>query len=299
MSNFIFDDLTGTPTILSTGRSKRADQTGAVSGQIADKKLDFFAKGNESLTPPSVYQDSDDWNVRVFKNKFPIVEDHEIIVHSPHPTADIEDLPDEQNIRIIRAYLNRASYYNSRDKEVIIFNNKGGKAGASLVHPHSQLIALKGFPGIIEREKEEALKYYNAKNTCFWCDLVKNEIELKKRVVFESAHFVLLVPQACRWSYELLLIPKEHKPNFGFINDTEISDFAFVLKKALSAYNKLLGNPDRNFWIHTLKFEPYHWHVGFIPQIKTMGGLELGAGIWVSDKATPEEAAENLRKVIE
>ena len=107
------------------------------------------------------------------------------------------------------------------------------------------------------------------------------------------------MPQACRWSYELLLIPKEHKPNFGFINDTEISDFAFVLKKALSAYNKLLGNPDRNFWIHTLKFEPYHWHVGFIPQIKTMGGLELGAGIWVSDKATPEEAAENLRKVIE
>ena len=294
MTTFIFDDLTQTPTILAPSRAKRAFQTGDVTSAKPERNVDFFAKGNESLTPPAVYQDADDWSVRVFKNKFPIVEDHEIIVHSPYVDKDIEELPDEQVVKIIRAFLNRVNYYTSRDKEVLIFNNKGGKAGASLTHPHSQIIALKGFPGIIEKEKEQALKYYNTHNSCFWCDSTKAELAYAKRVVYETKHFVLFVPQASRWSYEMVLVPKEHKPNFEYINEMEINDFALVLKAALASYDRVLGNPDRNFWIHTLRYEPYHWHIGFIPQVKVLGGLELGAGIWVSDTATPEAAAAEL-----
>ena len=293
MSKFIFDELTGIPTILATDRVNRPDQTHTTSSIAPSDKVCIFCKGAEHLTPQAVYQDSDDWNVRVFKNKFPLVDDHEIIVHSPCHD-DIEDLPLEQNIKLVRAYLNRVHLYNSQDKEVMIFNNRGGKAGASIVHPHSQIIALKGFPGIIEREKEEALKYYNSKTSCYWCDEVKSELADRSRVVFESPHFVLLVPKASRWSYELHLVPKEHKPNFEFINEMEISDLARILKAALSAYNILFSRPDRNFWLHTMRFEPYHWHVGLIPQIKVLGSLELGAGIWVSDRATPEDAAKTL-----
>lgn len=294
MTTFIFDDLTQTPTILVPSRAKRAFQTGESASVKPEQNVDYFAKGNEHLTPPAVYQDADNWSVRVFKNKFPIVEDHEIIVHSPFADKDIEELPDEQVVKIIRAFLNRVSYYTSTDKEVLIFNNKGGKAGASLTHPHSQIIALKGFPGIIEKEKEEALKYYNAHNCCYWCDSIKAELAYAKRIVYETSHFVLFVPQASRWSYEMVLVPKEHKPNLEYINEVEINDFAAVLKAALASYDKVLNNPDRNFWIHTLRYEPFHWHVGFIPQVKVLGGLELGAGIWVSDKASPESAAAEL-----
>jgi len=312
MANFIFDELTGVPTVSATHRAKRVDQTGAISSlagavtaatsdpsstSMTSAEVDRFAKGNEHLTPPATYQDADDWMVRVFKNKYPIVEDHEIIVHSPDPTKDIPELSHEQNVRIIRAYLNRLSYYTSseQEKEVMIFNNKGRRAGASITHPHSQVIALKGFPGIIEMEKEHALKYFNEHNSCYWCDQIKREVEYKSRVVLETAHFILFVPEACRWSYELVLIPKEHKPNFGYINEMEINDFADVLSKALKAYDNLLGEPDRNFWIHTMRYEPYHWHVGFIPHVKVLGGFELGAGIWVSDKASPEDAAKQLK----
>src|SRR3989344_5284135 len=219
---------------------------------------------------------------------------YEKVVHSPYQDKDIEDLPQVQNVRIMRAFLNRVTYYNSQDKEVMIFNNRGGKAGASILHPHSQIVALKGFPGIIEMEKTEAMKYYNEHNSCYWCDKIKVELALKKRIVHETPHFVLLVPVACRWSYEMLLIPKEHKPNFGYVNDMEINDLTQILKAALWSYNAMFNKPDRNFWIHTMKYEPYHWHVGFIPHIKVFGGLELGAGIWVSDKAAPEDAAEQL-----
>src|SRR3990172_706377 len=298
MPTFLFDELTGMPTILATNRAKRADQTGATGTVISTSQtpvnVDRFAKGNESLTPPTVYQDAEDWNVRVFRNKYPLVEDHEIIVHSPYQDKDIEDLPQVQNVRILRAFLNRVTYYNSQDKEVMIFNNRGGRAGASIVHPHSQIVALKGFPGILEKEKESALKYWNEHNSCFWCDLAKKEVEAGTQIVYESSHFVLMVPDACRWSYEMIMIPKEHKPNFGFMNEMEIGDFAIVLQAALRAYDELFDRPDRNFWIHTMRYEPYHWHVGFLPHIKVLGGLELGAGIWVSDKATPEDAARQL-----
>ena len=318
MRRFIFDELTGIPTILATERAKRTDQTGGVSGKVAkkDKKEDsedtstdtkgkstvksdkkkvcFFCKGSEHLTPPTLYQDQESWNVRVFDNKFPLTENHEIVVHSPNHEDDITEFPHEQNVRIVRAFLNRFNHYTSQDYEVMLFNNRGGKAGASLLHPHSQIVALKGFPGIVENEKHSALRYYDEHNSCYWCDLIKTELTLKTRIIYESQKFVLLVPRASRWSYEMQLVPKTHNPNFEYINEEEINDFAKILKAALYAYDKLFEKPDRNFWIHSQRYDPYHWHMGFIPHIKVFGGLELGAGIWVSDKATPEDAAMRL-----
>jgi UDPglucose--hexose-1-phosphate uridylyltransferase len=308
MSQFIFDELTNTPTILATNRVERPDQTGAASGPGAvstlakEKPKEIrcpFCKGNEDSTPPATYQDADDWNVRVFPNKYPIIGEHEIVVHSPDHEKDIEDLPHEQNVKIIRAFMARMPFYTSQNKEVLIFNNKGGKAGASLTHPHSQIISLKGFPGILEREKNSALRYYNENTTCYWCDMIQRELMDKNRVVFESKHFVLLVPSACRWSYEMIMIPKEHRPNFEYIPEVEINDFAQMLKASLYAYDKLFDRPDRNYWIHTQRYDPYHWHMGLIPQLKVLGGLELGAGIWVSDKSTPEDAAKKLSGAVE
>lgn len=315
MTQFYFDELTGTPTVLAENRIKRPDQTGAVgaskakdsvSSVVSDKSLNkkdtkeapknvcYFCKGNEYLTPTTLYKDDDNWNVRVFDNKFKIVDDHEIVVHSPSHDKDFPDLDNEQVVKYVRALLNRTNYYTSREKEVLIFNNRGGKAGASLFHPHTQLVALAGFPGIIELEKHEALRYYNEKNSCYWCDMLINEARESKRVVVETQHFLVVVPEASRWSYEMMLVPKTHRPNFEYISEIEINDFAKVLKGLLFAYDDLLGVPDRNFWIHSQRFDPYHWHMGFIPHTKPLGGLELGAGIWVSDRAAPEDAAKQL-----
>ena len=305
MSKIIFDKLTKIPTVLATARSKRPDQSGVVVKDKDEKKeagekkeIDFFAKGNESLTPPALYQDQEDWNVRVFSNKFPILESHEIIVHSPDPITDLPDLPHEQVAKYIRAILNRVDHYTKEDRDVFVFNNRGGKAGASLHHPHSQLVALKGFPGLIEQEREEALHYFDEQGNCYWCDLIQDELEARSRVVCDSQHHVILVPAASRWSYEMMLLPKRHLPNIAYINEEEINDLATVLQAALRAYDKLFSFPDRNYWIYTQRYEPFHWHMGFIPHIKVFGGLELGAGIWVNDKATPEDAAYQLGQEI-
>ncbi|MBI4091244.1 DUF4931 domain-containing protein [candidate division WWE3 bacterium] len=298
MGRFIFDPLTSEPTILATERAKRTDQTGVVSQGTVSGNVCFFCKGNEHQTPPTLYQDTEDWGVRVVKNKYPIIDDHEVVIHSPHHDKDLEDLDHDQVVRIIRAFLNRLHFYTSQEKEVFIFNNRGKKAGASLNHPHSQIIALKGFPGILQNERAWSIKYYDEKNTCFWCDEVKEVLADRSRVVLETSHYVVLVPKACRWSYEVRIIPKNHKPNFGYIDESEINGFAGVLQKVIQAYGNAFNYPDRNFWIHTERYDPYHWHVGFLPHLKVFGAVELGAGIWVSDKATPEDAAKLLRENI-
>jgi galactose-1-phosphate uridylyltransferase len=82
------------------------------------------------------------------------------------------------------------------------------------------------------------------------------------------------------------------------IDEPEINDFAVVLKKLLQTYGKAFNYPDRNFWIRTQRYDPFHWHVGFLPHLKVFGALELGAGIWVNDKASPEDAAKLLRENI-
>lgn len=299
MPKIIFDDLTKIPSIIATNRAKRPDKTGVEKTKSKSEhvQVDFFAKGNEHMTPDSVYQDKEDWNVRVFPNKFPLLDggDHEVIVHSPSNTEDLEDFKHEQVATYLRALLNRVNYYHAKeDKDVFIFNNRGGTAGASLTHPHSQLVALKGFPGIIEAKKEEALHYYNEHSTCYWCDMLAEELKYNERIIYETKHFVILSPKAPRWDYEMMLLPKKHTPNFAIIEEPEINDLADVLKCALIAYNQLFDTPDRNFWIYTQRYEPFHWHMGFIAHIKVFGGLELGAGIWVSSKATPEDAAKEL-----
>ncbi len=300
MNNLIFDPLTGEATILATNRSKRVNQTGPVSSIASSSAVpadvDRFAKGNEHLTPPTLYQDDDDWNVRVFQNKYPLLDDHEIVVHSPDINLDIEDLPQEQNVRIIRAYLNRIAHHTSEGKEVIIFNNKGRTAGASINHPHSQIVAAKGFPGHLEMEKNASLQFYNKHEKTYWEFEVEEELRYQKRIIFNSPHFLLHVPYASRWSYEMRLTPKKSRPNMMFIDETEINDFSKMLKGALLAYDTMFNKPDRNFWIHTSMYDPYTWHVGFLPHIKVFGALEMGCGIWVSDKATSEDAASELRE---
>lgn len=298
MTAFIFDPLTLEPTILATKRAKRPDATGAVKPSEKPKaKVDYFAKGNEHLTPPTLYQDQDDWNVRAFANKFPIFTHHELVVHSPSEDLDLEDLPTEQTVKVVRAYLNRVAFHNYHEREVIIFNNRGGKAGASIKHPHSQIVAARGFPGVIEDKKSAALRYFNETGRSYWADEIKKEVSYKERVIHESEHFLLYIPYACKWSYQMRLIPKVHRPNIAFIDEPEIQDFAHMLKGALIAYNDLFERPDRNFWIHTMRYEPFHWHVEFLPHIKVFGALEMGCGIWVSDKATSEAAACELKEV--
>ena len=311
------DELTGEWVIVSGERQRRTGDIplSSVAGlrevgrpEAGKVKGCPFDEGNEAQTPPEVLRigpgvpNGPGWEVRVVPNKFPILQAHEVIIHSPSHECDLADLPLSQVEKIIQAYVFRFRHYDGKGLPYI-FSNHGPDSGASLNHPHSQLIVFERIPEAISEELEKAKEYYRVCSSCPYCDLIKREAG-GGRFVFENSHFLVVVPLAAEWPYELLILPKTHRANFSNIEPLEVTALAEVLKKVCGAMiKKFSENLSYNFWIHSLstKFLNeeenlfYHWHLEFIPRLKKLGGIELGAEVMVYDRGTPEDAARELR----
>ncbi len=304
MSKFRQNPINKDWTIISTGRKKRPIAVGPKSALSATERCPFCV-GNEDMSPNKAYRLD---GVRVIPNKYPITDFHEVIIHSPDHEKDFDELPLEHAELIIRTYVNRYNFYKNKrsDFYVHIYNNAGKEAGASIRHPHSQLVVFNRIPEEVSKEIEGSQEYFEKNRACPYCSLIEKEISSRKRLVLESDFFVVLAPFESEWPYEITVFPKKHQADFGQTSGEELTDMASVLQQTLKAYNEVLSNPARNFWIHSLPIREnsdprakfYHWHLDLVPRIKTLGGLEMGAGIMVDDQVGPEEAARQLRAAL-
>ena len=307
------DPITNEPILLATKRAQRP-HFGAgkpVHPPVDTKrprvarKIDPFAMGNEAQTGPEVWAvgpegrkpDTPGWRVRVIPNKFPITDHHEVVIFSPDPTKDLDRLSRRQTERVVDAYLQRTKVHEPKGN-VLVFCNHGPQAGASITHPHSQVIVFPTEPPQLQREVEAAEKYYEQHGNCIYCHHLDRELGLKKRIVWQNDEFILLCPEGSGWPYQLLLLPKTHQPNFGALKPVQASALAESLQLMVTLYNNVLHKPPYNYWIHSVKGRFYHWHVEMVPRTKTLAGVELGGGIMVNDRATPEDAAAQFRAAL-
>ncbi|MGQ9582581.1 MAG: galactose-1-phosphate uridylyltransferase [Thermoplasmatota archaeon] len=289
-----------------------------------------FCMGNEAMTPPEILAyrspgtqpNTPGWWIRVVPNKFPALKiegdvnhkvnhlfntmngvgAHEVLIETPEHCASLATLPDHQVKEVLCAYKDR---YNdlTRDrrlKYIIIFKNQGREAGASLAHPHSQIIATPMIPRRIMDELEGARNYYfSTGGSCIYDDIVKYELEEGTRVVRESGAFVALCPYASRFPYETWVLPKSHDPIFEDVGDEERAGLAQILKWVLGAMHDRLEDPPYNYYIHTAPsdrndYRFYHWHLEIMPRLSQAAGFERGTGFYINS-VTPEDAAALLR----
>ena len=144
MASYVPDIVSRRWVILSPQRFSRPEDE---TISIAKKRVCSFCAGSEHLTPPEVLRfgggekDKTGWKVRVIPNKYPITDIHEVIIHSPDDKKDIEELSNDAVSLIFKAYRERYNFYKKRG-HVLIFGNHGSHAGASLSHPHSQLVVI-------------------------------------------------------------------------------------------------------------------------------------------------------------
>lgn len=298
-----------------------------------------FCGGQEGLDPHEIYAirtpgtapNTPGWQVRVLPNKYPVlrIEDksaregvgmfdkmsgvgaHEVIVETPEHDVELADLPEGQIANIMRAYRERMRDLGGDDrfKYVLIFKNQGYLAGASIAHPHSQLIATPVTPKRVKEELSGAAKYYDFKRRCVFCDIIKQETALtRERLVFENDTFVVISPFAARVPYETWIIPKTHHCDFTAISDAQCNGLAQALKGILSRVRTALQDPPLNYLIHTAPFrrpragywatiqQDYHWHLEVIPRLTRPAGFEEGSGFYINP-VPPEEAAALLRRV--
>lgn len=291
-----------------------------------------FCPGNESMTPPEILSypklastsEKSSWQLRVIPNKFPAlrIEEsnqkqgigiydkvggfgaHEVIIENPAHDKEIADLPLEAVEMILKVYRNRCLdlQKDSRFKYILIFKNYGADAGASLEHPHSQLIALPVVPSRVSGEVKGGVKHYEYTDRCIFCDMIHQEERARKLTVFDEGGFISMTPFASRFPFETWVMPKTHSASFEHMSDSEIPALARALQSTLFRIKKALNDPSYNFMIHTIPIrakeeDSFHWHIEIIPHLTEVSGFELGTGFYLNP-TTPELAAKTLREVI-
>lgn len=314
--------------VVATGRGKRPHA-------FLDKKREKFLQPKSSCpfesfrpealyTYPSVAGRENMWQVQVVKNKFPAfsqrgvcavfhhtgpyqwtdgVGHHEVVISRDHRRS-IAEMSTAHVEGILRAYQERYVVLQNKDcvEYVSIFHNHGSKAGASIAHPHSQIIAIPVIPPDVARSLIGSKKYFAQNSTCAHCVMIRHERRGKSRVVYENEQFISFAPFASRTAFELRIYPKLHRSRFEHSTASEIASLAATLRTSLAKLFYGLHNPDYNFFLHTTPakaekdFSHYHWHFEILPKTAVWAGFEIGTGIEISTIA-PEQAAAFLRKI--
>jgi len=284
-----------------------------------------FCPGHEDQTPPALFQipPTGNWKLRAVPNRFAALSPDkpatrnfvgsflsangfgmaEVIIESPLHNVTIATMSIEEVTAVLCAYRERQREVSKNENInlVTIFRNHGPRAGTSLEHPHSQLIATPIVPPHIRYPLEQAVLHYDKYGTCVYCDNLGEELGQKDRVIIESPQFVVFCPFAANSPFEIRVYPKKHKASFLLISDDEIADLAGVLRQILLRMSVFLGDPDYNYVIRSSPIgdedsRHLHWYMIIIPKISTPAGFEIGSGIYINTVA-PEEAAKSLREV--
>jgi len=183
---------------------------------------------------------------------------------------------------------------------VSIFHNHGAEAGASIFHPHSQIITTPLIDVDLKKALLTSRKYYKNYRKCVYCQMNSWEKKNKKRIVFENKDFLVICPFASKAAFEVIISPKKHSAYFEKITEKEKKFLAEAFQIALKALYKALNDPAYNFYLHTSpcdgkKYPYYHWHWTILPKTATWAGFEIGTRMEIST-ITPEKAAEYLKK---
>lgn len=286
-----------------------------------------FCPGNEAMTPPAIATyhrpHSGQWQVRVVPNKFPAlrIEEapernmsgiyermggfgaHEVIIENPDHRRELPDLSVEEIMIVLRAYRDRCLDLRNdkRIRYILLFKNYGPDAGASLEHPHSQLIGLPIVPSRVMGEVQGSADHFSETRRCVYCAMLEQEkTGGGKLTVCSGEGFAAIAPFAARFPFETWIMPVKHSVSFDSLQDGELAGLARCLQKTLAALKIVLGDPSYNFMIHTSPLDAresdaFHWHIEVIPHLTEVAGFELGTGFYVNP--TPAEvAADKLRK---
>ncbi len=338
MSELRKDPITERWVIIATERAKRPHAFSEIKETEEDIESCPFCEGHEEMTPPEIIAyrkpgtkpDSPGWWVRVVPNLNPVLKieeklekwgeglydlmsgvgANEVIVEFPDHYKNLANAGGEEISEILWMYRDRILDLKKdpRFKYALIFKNQGRKAGGRITHPHSQIIATPVVPLRVREELDGSRDYFEYKDRCPYCDIIREETRGKKdRVVVESDKFLAYAPFASRFPYEIHILPKRHDPCYCSIDREEVLDLAFVVKEVFSKLYRLLGRPPFNFVLHTCPFnvkkreyalmhEYYHWHIEIMPRLTQVAGFEWGSGFYINP-VPPEFAAKLLREL--
>ena len=320
------DLTTDSWVLLAPSRAKRPhDVTGAAPPKPSGpNKSCPFCPGHESETPPEVHavRDESGWKVRVVPNLYPAIAGsdapaepagappfvalpgigaHEVVIESPHHDRGLHQQPASHVAEILRVLQERqrAHEADERIQAVTIFRNQGKAAGASLSHPHWQLIATPVVPPDQARRDGVASRYFETHGRPLAPALLEAELRAGDRIIEENAEWVALVPYAARFPYEVWLVPRRPTVSLLAVNAEGVDALSQLLPRVLGKFRTVLASFDYNIVSVTApgcarRKEHFGYHLQILPRLASPAGFELGSGMWINSKL-PEDAARELR----
>lgn len=319
------DPISGDWIVIAARRNGRPHEIAPVRKRIpASLRTCPFERPDGE--PILQFTNNKDWTVRVVENKFPAfthpgvcsalftkgiytvtggVGHHDVIVTRDH-YADFPELSPRTASEVFQAMRDRYLML-AHDKclaYVSMFHNWGATAGASVYHPHYQLIAIPVVPPDVMHSLEGSRRYFLREKKCVHCAMIAWEKKEKTRVIYENRDAIVVAPFVSRQSFEFRVFPKRHSPYFEEAVDGEIDHIVEALRVSLHMMRRALHDPDYNFFIHTAPFTQkkkhahYHWHIEVLPKVNIAAGFELGTGIEINP-VDPDEAAKILRGGVE
>lgn len=318
------DPITGRWVIIAADLARRPSEFLRVPVVAKAKAGCPFCAGHEDQTPPEIlsYRDGgNQWKLRVVPNKFPALRvegvldrsgeglydkmsgigAHEVIIECPDHKVSLAQLPEKRVEDLFWAFRDRIQDLkrDTRLRYVLLFKNHGEAAGASLEHSHSQLIALPVVPVQVQEEIDGGRRYFEFKERCVYCDMVRQEASSSVRAILESEEILVMAPYAARFPFETWVVPRAHNSHFETAHASLIQNLAWAVRATIRKIERVLEFPSYNFLIHTAPVQEgplahYHWHLEIIPRLTKVAGFEWGAGFYINP-TPPEEAAQFLR----
>ncbi|MEK7570230.1 MAG: DUF4931 domain-containing protein [Patescibacteria group bacterium] len=241
--------------------------------------------------------------IRVIKNGFPAVSldnpkahgYQEVLIETPAHSVELAELPVQKIDHLLHVYQHRTrAIAKKRGIEyILIFKNHGGKAGASLVHAHSQIFATGFVPPHIIQKLTNVRAYSIAKGHCYYCDTLAKEQRGPRRIL-ANKHVVAFAPYVSAYPYEAWIFPRRHVDNLTRLSHAERRAFAVAMRTILGKLNGI--NVPYNYYLHqTLTDKDEHFYLRIAPRQSTWGGLEVGSRLIINQVA-PEDAAKFYRK---
>lgn len=332
------NEFASTPGIVDPcGTSEFGQLLRKAAGAVDPASTCPFCPGNESATPPSEYEEVDDaahWQVRVIPNKFPAVNlddasnatprvttpshlaasdppaftcgpatgAHEVIIEASRHIDRTSMLSTAELRQVLKTYAARLLHWRDDGRFVygLVFKNQGPRAGASLSHLHSQLVALPGIPPAAEAELQTAQAAYLRTHECPYCRLLADERRAGARIVFERDGFLAFCPYASVQPHEVWLMPTEHVPSFEkFAVGEHLDRLASILHGLVARLEEVVPGPSFNLLLRTAPWKAgydnwCHWRIELLPRVNSIAGLEFATGMYINQLA-PEYAAAELR----
>lgn len=323
MSEMRLNPLTGRWVTIVAGRADRPTDFAPRISEVerGPERPCPFCPGNEEATMPALetVDEGGSWRMRVVPNLYPAFDGasgfvvhhhgpvhvsaeasgiHEVFVYTTEHDGGLDRLDDDDASAMMHALHRRLAEHAAapgiRYTQVII--NHGREAGASLAHPHGQILGLPFVPGEILDEERAFARFAGG---CVICTTIQAELTAGERIVFADDDVACIAPYWSGVPFELLLAPRRHEQHLQDADPQSLDAMGRAIRDAVAHLESAIGDVAYNLGFHTAPHEhsgEYHWHVHLWPNVVTQAGFERGTGVMIN-VVPPEQATTTLRAV--